>query len=191
MATARVGHHSNSPFAPHSVSRKSTHPVRGSNRHPPEAVSYTTTGHFGQATGAISGCYHSGAYIQTEALPRIFAGLGLEPAIPAQHLRRMRTTRAMPNDSYSLAAVVERAGSAKIAHLIETEASDGRRNPTLVGPHLRRSRSERRETKTDRGCAKRGDGARPFAREDPTRMRRICVARHSPVKRGGHRVGLS
>src|SRR5216684_6948259 len=54
MAAARVGHHSNSPFASHSVSRKSTHPVGGSNRHPPDAVSYTTTGHFGQATGAIS-----------------------------------------------------------------------------------------------------------------------------------------
>jgi hypothetical protein len=76
MAAARVGHHSNSPFAPHSVSRKSTHPVGGSNRHPPEAVSYTTTEHFGQATGAISECYHSGAYIQTEALPRILVVLG-------------------------------------------------------------------------------------------------------------------
>ena len=82
MATARVGHHSNSPFAPHSVSSKSTHPLRGSNRHPPEAVSYTTTGHFGQATGAISECYHSGAYIQTEALPRILLVLGWNRSFP-------------------------------------------------------------------------------------------------------------
>jgi hypothetical protein len=58
------------------VSRKSTHPAGGSNRHPPDAVSHTTTGHFGQATGAISECYHSGAYIQTEALPRILVVLG-------------------------------------------------------------------------------------------------------------------
>src|ERR1700736_4674303 len=96
MAAARVGHHSNSPFAPHSVSRKSTHPVGGSNRHPPEAVSYTTTEHFGQATGAISECYHSGAYIQTEALPRILVVLGWNRPF-RQHLRQIRTTRAMPN----------------------------------------------------------------------------------------------
>jgi hypothetical protein len=64
------------------------------------------------------------------------AGPGLEPVIPSQHLRWIRTTRAMPNDSYSRAAVVERAGSAKIAHLIGTETRDGRRNPILVGPHL-------------------------------------------------------
>jgi hypothetical protein len=56
MATARVGHHSNSPFALHSVPCRSTHSVDGSNRHPPEAVSKTTTEHFGQATGAINEC---------------------------------------------------------------------------------------------------------------------------------------
>src|SRR5205807_8800101 len=54
MATASVGHHSGSPFAPQSVPSRSTHPVGGSNRHPPEAVSYATTEHFGQATGAIN-----------------------------------------------------------------------------------------------------------------------------------------
>jgi hypothetical protein len=56
MAAARVGHHSSPPFAPHSVSRKSTHPVGGSNRDPPEAVPDATTEHFGQATGAINEC---------------------------------------------------------------------------------------------------------------------------------------
>src|SRR5580704_7693417 len=57
MAAARVGYHWTSPFAPQAVSHRSTHPAGGSNRHPPEDVSYTTTEHFGQATGAINECY--------------------------------------------------------------------------------------------------------------------------------------
>ena len=58
MAIARVGHHSNSPFVPQSVLRKSMQPEDGSNRHPPEVVSYATTVHFGQATGAMNEPYH-------------------------------------------------------------------------------------------------------------------------------------
>src|SRR6476620_7912125 len=54
MAAAKVGHHWSSLFAPHSVPRRSTHPVDGSNRHPPDVVSDATTRHFGQATGAIN-----------------------------------------------------------------------------------------------------------------------------------------
>jgi hypothetical protein len=30
------------------------HPDAGSNRHPPDVISHTTTEHFGQATGAIN-----------------------------------------------------------------------------------------------------------------------------------------
>jgi hypothetical protein len=33
-------------------------PEDGSNRHPPEVVSYVTTAHFGQATEAMGEPYH-------------------------------------------------------------------------------------------------------------------------------------